>query len=95
MILVWIQERRKISGHIDEFYKKYLTTDETRYTEIFICVDNEMVSTVYHNRSMLCFLGWLSDQLLLLSPLPSILPRFSYEAKIPHSPNQYSLILDN
>ena len=50
IILVLIQKRRSISGHIDEFYKKYLTTDETRYTEIFICVDNEIVSTVYYNR---------------------------------------------
>ncbi|XP_027057790.1 uncharacterized protein LOC113684595, partial [Pocillopora damicornis] len=36
------RKRRSISGHIDDFYKKYLTTDETRYTEIFICVDNEI-----------------------------------------------------
>ncbi|XP_022804380.1 zinc metalloproteinase-disintegrin-like kaouthiagin-like [Stylophora pistillata] len=36
--------RRSISGHIDEFYKPFLTTDETRYNELAICVDFEMYS---------------------------------------------------
>ncbi|XP_066014963.1 zinc metalloproteinase-disintegrin-like atrase-A [Pocillopora verrucosa] len=48
-----IQERRKISGHIDEFYKKYLTTDETRYTEIFICVDNEMYQKFNRDKNVI------------------------------------------
>lgn len=39
--------RRSISGDIDEFYKPFLTTDETRYNELAICVDFEMYNN--HN----------------------------------------------
>ncbi|PFX13518.1 Disintegrin and metalloproteinase domain-containing protein 9 [Stylophora pistillata] len=31
--------RRSISGHIDEFYKPFMTTDETRYNELLLVVD--------------------------------------------------------
>ncbi|RMX57319.1 hypothetical protein pdam_00021306 [Pocillopora damicornis] len=53
IVMIKIQERRKISGHIDELYKKYLTTDETRYTEIFICVDNEMYQKFNRDKNVI------------------------------------------
>ena len=38
---------------IDEFYRPYFTTDETRYTELMIAVDNNLVRFicyfVYHS----------------------------------------------
>ncbi|RMX44840.1 hypothetical protein pdam_00009263 [Pocillopora damicornis] len=42
--------RRSISGDIDEFYKPFLTTDETRYNELAICVDFEMVIIIYYSK---------------------------------------------
>lgn len=35
--------RRSISGHVDEFYKPFLTTDETRYNELLLVVDFGMI----------------------------------------------------
>ena len=42
-------------ANVDEVYRKYLTTDETRYVEVVFVVDREMVTILYHESRKSCF----------------------------------------
>ena len=39
-VSLWLPQVRR---EVDEFYRPYFTTDETRYTELVIVVDNKLV----------------------------------------------------